>query len=93
MIQLREFTAVAHQTAGSGKNDSLEDRGNAVPDRRGAKVGAGAEKKLIVSDDEASCLRLDELSKDIAKVTPCTRPDDLYLRTHFLSGREGVFDL
>jgi hypothetical protein len=93
VIQLRESRAVAHQTAGTGKSSSLEDRGNAVAGRQGAKPGTSAEKKLIVSDDKTSCLRLGQLSKNIAKVTCRTRPDDFYLRTQFLSGGESIVDL
>jgi hypothetical protein len=64
-----------------------------VPGRRGAKTNAGAEKKLIVGDDEAPGLRLRELSKDIAKVARRACPDDLYLYTHFLNGRESIVGL
>jgi hypothetical protein len=64
-----------------------------MPGRRGAKIGTGAEKKLIVGDDEAAGLRLGEFNKDIAKVAPGACPDDPYLRAHFLSGRESIVDL
>ena len=61
--------------------------------RQGAKLGTSAEKNLIVSDDEASCLGLRQLSKNAAKVTRRTRPDDLYLCAHFLSGGESIVGL
>jgi hypothetical protein len=93
VIQLRESTAVAHQTAGSDKTSSLEDGRNAVVGRQGAKVSTSAEKKFIVTDNEASCLRLSELSKGSGKVTPYARPGDFYLRTQFLSGGEDIVDL
>ena len=64
-----------------------------MPGRRGAKIGTGAEKKLIVGDDEASGLRLGEFRKDIDKVARRACPDDLYLHAHFLTGRESIVDL
>jgi hypothetical protein len=83
VIQFHKSRAIAHHTAGSGERTALEYRGKAVAGSQGAKVSDSAEIKLIVSDDEAACLRLAQLSKNITKITSRTRPDDLYLRATF----------
>ena len=63
-----------------------------MPNWQETNFSAGAEKKLIVSDDEASCLRLGQLSKDIAKVVAGTCPEDLYLRVSLPSECHGIID-
>jgi hypothetical protein len=54
MIQFRQSTPIAHETAGGRKSRAFEDCGNAVACRQGADGSTGAEKKVIIRDNEAA---------------------------------------